>query len=372
MILSAYVGRLFSRSLLQIALIFAAILFLIDFVEEIRRFARSDIGMTGAAKLAGLNITSSFYSILPLITLLAAIALFLGLSRSSQLVAMRASGRSGLRITAAPVVGAIVYGILAVAILNPMVAGTTKQYDAQVARIESNGAETISLGETAVWLRQSLIVPGPDGDKTGQVVIRAQRASPDATTLYNATFMLFTPEEGPIGRIDAEKATLQGGNWLLTNTKEWPLTAANPELEAVSSPSREIPTELTAERIRDGFGQPESVPFWQLPGYIRDLERAGFSAQRHKVWFQTELARPLMMAAMVLVAAVFTMRNMRGRKMGLLVLGAFASGVVLFFLRNMAQVLGENGDIPPELAGWAPPLIAIMFALGVLLQLEDG
>lgn len=370
--LSAYVARLFSRSLIMIALIFAAILFLIDFIEEIRRFARSDIGMTGAAKLAALNITSSFYSILPLITLLAAITLFLNLSRTSQLVAMRASGRSGIRITGSPTVTAALYGILAVAILNPLVAATSKQYDVQVARIEANGAETISLGESAVWLRQSLVVPSPDGEKSGQIVIRANRASPDATTLYNATFMLFTPDEGPIGRIEAEKATLRNGNWHLTNSKEWPLTADNPELVAVSHATLDIPTELTAERIRDGFGAPESVPFWQLPGYIRDLERAGFSAQRHKVWFQTELARPLMMVAMVLVAAVFTMRNMRGRKMGVLVLGAFASGVVLFFLRNMAQVLGDNGDIPPVLAGWAPPLIAIMFALGVLLQLEDG
>ena len=79
-----------------------------------------------------------------------------------------------------------------------------------------------------------------------------------------------------------------------------------------------------------------------------------------------------LMAAMVAISAVFAMRHMRGRKMGLLVLGAFGCGIGLFFLRNLAQVLGDNGGIPPALAGWAPPIVALLFALGALLRLEDG
>lgn len=58
---------------------------------------------------------------------------------------------------------------------------------------------------------------------------------------------------------------------------------------------------------------------------------------------QMGLALPLMLAASVMIASIFTMRHMRGRKTGGLVLGAFAAGLaLLFFLRNMAQVLGEQ------------------------------
>lgn len=373
MILSLYLARRFARLLVLIALIFLAILFLVEMVEQVRRFDDENIGLGGAARLSILNITGSFYSILPLITVLAGIALFLNLSRTSEMVAIRASGRSGMRAVAAPAVTAALFGALAVAILNPMVAATSKQYDTMVASIRASDRETISLGESEVWLRQSLRFTRPDGQaESGQMVIRASRASPDATTLYDATFMLFTPTEGPVGRIDAREAHLGRGIWQLSDAKEWPLTAPNPEIAARTLTSFEIPTELTAERIRDGFGQPDSVPIWQMPGYIATLESAGFSAQRHKVWFQMELASPLLMAAMILIAAVFTMRHMRGRKMGILVLGGFACGIVLFFFRNMAQVLGDNGGIPPALAGWAPPLVGLLFALGALLQLEDG
>lgn len=45
---------------------------------------------------------------------------------------------------------------------------------------------------------------------------------------------------------------------------------------------------------------------------------------------------------------------------------------MIFFLRNFAQVLGENGQIPILIAAWIPPVAAIMLALGLLLHLEDG
>ena len=47
-------------------------------------------------------------------------------------------------------------------------------------------------------------------------------------------------------------------------------------------------------------------------------------------------------------------------------------GFTLYFVRNFAQILGENGQIPILLAAWAPPVAAILLPLGLLLHLEDG
>lgn len=369
MILARYVARRFLRSLLMIAGVFLLILMLIDMIEMIRRFAGRDIGLTGAARLAALDIAASFYSILPLVTVLAGIALFLGLARTSEMVAIRASGRSALRVVAAPAITAILVGALAVGLLNPLVAVTGKRFDDAVAEIQREGQQTVSLGDSAVWLRQALI---EDGTETGQVVIRADRASPDATTLYGASFMIFDAESGPIRRIEAREARLEPGEWQLQGVKDYPLDSANPEAEATVSDALNIASDLTAQRIRDGFGRPEAVPVWQLPGFIAGLERAGFSAARHRVWLQMELARPFLMAAMLLVAASFTMQHVRGRNTGIAVLLAFGGGIGLFFLRNLAQVLGDNGQIAPAMAGWAPPLVGALLALGLILHREDG
>lgn len=364
MILSLYIARRYLRSFLTVALAFTAILFFVELVEQLRRFADDGVSIMGAAGLSVLQLPGRFYTILPLIALLAAIAMFLSLSRSAELVAIRASGRSALRFLVAPAAAAVALGVAMVAILNPLVAATAQRYSAEAEALGAQ-AQTVSVGSDAVWLRQSL------GDDGGQVVIRAARASPDATTLYDASFLVFDPEAGPTRRVAAAEARLVPGAWELRGVKSWSLGDANPEATAQMLPQYRLDSELTAERIRDGFGAPEAVPIWQLPAFIAGLERAGFSARRHRVWFQTELARPALLAAMVLVAAAFTLHHLRGRRTGLLVLGAFGAGLGLFFLAHFAQVLGDDGQIPPALAAWVPPLAGVLAALGRLLQLEE-
>ena len=366
MILARYLARRYMRVLTLIAAVFGLILFLIDMIETVRRFSGRGIGLSEAAGIAALNVTGSFYSILPLITVLSGIALFIGLARSSEMVAIRASGRSALRCVAVPALTAAAVGVLAVALVNPLVAVTGGLYDDAVAAIDRNGQQTVSLGESEVWLRQGF----PQGG--GQVVIRAARTSPDAAVLYQASFLVFDESRGPVRRIEAREARLEPGEWVLTDARDFPLDAPNPQAAMVGRDELRLPSDLTAQRIREGFGRPDAVPVWQLPAFIDGLERAGYSAARHKVWFQMELARPAMMAAMILIAAAFTMQHVRGRNTGAAVLMAFGGGIALFFLRNLAQVLGDNGQITPEMAAWTPPAVGAALAVALILKREDG
>ena len=365
MILSRYLAMRFLRMLLVVSAAFAGILFFVELVEQMRRFAGAGMGLAQGSILSLLLLPGRFYTILSLIVLLAAISLFIALGRTSELVAIRASGRSAVRFIAAPVAVAVLAGGLAVAVLNPIVAGTAKRYDSASARFSTDASQTLSLGDSAVWLRQSQA-------GGGQVVIRATRAGTDATTLYDAEFLIFAPDAGPQRRLSAREARLEGGAWQMTGVKDWVLSAPNPEASAQVHDTLALPSDLTAARIRDSVGAPEVVPIWQLPAFIRGLEKAGFSAQRHRVWFQSELARPALMAAMVILAAAFTLRHLRGRSTGVMVLSAFGAGLGLFFLAHLTQVLGDNGDIPPALAAWAAPATGGLLALARLLRLEDG
>jgi lipopolysaccharide export system permease protein len=47
-------------------------------------------------------------------------------------------------------------------------------------------------------------------------------------------------------------------------------------------------------------------------------------------------------------------------------------GFGLYYVRNFAQVLGENGQIPVMLAAWAPSVASVLLATGLVLHMEDG
>lgn len=362
MTLTLYIASRFGRMFLMVLGAFLVLLTLLDMVEQVRRFG--GIGLGEALRLAALNVPASLYRILPLIMVLSTVGLFVSLARTSELVVARAAGRSALVTLMAPVLAAILIGALAVSVLNPLVAGTSKAYAARTGLLAAGGS-TLSVGNEGLWLRQG----GPEG----QTVIHAERSNPDGTELTAVTFMTFDLDGRPVRRIAAERAWLAAGGWQLTNTKEWPLApGTNPESAARSTPGLTLPTDLTADRIRDSFGAPATIPIWELPGFIAALERAGFSARAHQVWFHMELALPLLLASMVLIGAGFTMRHVRFGRTGLMVLLAMGSGLAIFFLRNFAQVLGENGQIPVALAAWSPPVAATFLSLSLLLHLEDG
>lgn len=365
MTLSFYFARRFMTSFLFVFLGFFVILYLIDLVEQVRRFAGADLGLNALAQLALFNVPESVYRILPLVVILASIQLFLTLSRSSELVVVRAAGRSALRMLLAPVATALLIGIAAVAILNPIVAGTSKRYEALSSRYQLGDDNVLSVTREGFWLRQ--------GGNDGQTVISAERSNLDGTTLFGVTFLTFDPEGGPTVRIEAEQAHLSAGGWEIDRAKEWRFAKGeNPEQNARVHATLLLPSDLTPDQIRDSFGTPSTIPVWELPSFISSLERAGFSARKHLVWLQMELAQPLLMATMVLVAAGFTMRHARSGHTGIMVLLAIAAGFALFFLRNFAQILGENGQIPVALAAWIPPIAALLLSLSLLLHLEDG
>jgi lipopolysaccharide export system permease protein len=264
----------------------------------------------------------------------------------------------------APVLVAFGLGVVAVAVLNPIVAATIARYETVADDLRREGGSALSVTREGLWLRQA--------DDAGQTVIRAARASIDGTELFGATFLSFDAAGRPMSRIEAEQARLVPGAWEISAAKTWPLAAGNPEQEATLHDSLVVPSSLTADEILDSFGDPAAISIWNLRAFIDRLEAAGFSARIHRVFYQMELSLPFLMAAMTLVGAGFTMRHTRLGRTGIMVLFALGVGFALYFVRNLAQILGENGQIPILLAAWAPAIATLLLPIALILHLEDG
>ena len=364
MILHRYFAKRFLMTFAGVLAVFVMIIGFINVIEQMRRGGSVDATFSDVLTLALLSVPQSIYDILPLVMIITAISLFLGLARSSEMVVTRAAGRSAVRALWAPLAVALILGILIVAILNPIVAATSRQFEAREDALRGNSS-TLAIGATGLWLRQ--------GSEDGQTVIRAASADLSGTKLEGVTFLTFAQSGSPQRRVEAAQASLDEGAWRLQDAKVWPLnTDTIAEARATTHDTLDIASTLTADQIRDSFGTPASIPIWELPAFIERLKAAGFSAQRHQVWLQRELALPLFLVSMVMIGAAFTLRHQRGGRTGLMVLYAILLSFTIYFLRNFAQIMGENGQLPAILAAWAPPLAAIGLSMGMLLHQEDG
>lgn len=364
MILHLYIARRFLRALAIVTAVFVAILLPVDLTEQLRRIGPEQ-GLGPVVELALLNLPGSLYYMIPLFVLLASLLMFLGLSRTSELVVVRASGRSALRAIASPVIVAMLFGAVVIGVFNPIVAVTKQQFDIRTVQLRGGEERTVSVTAEGLWLRQ--------GSALEQTVIRAGAANADGTHLFDVSFFQFAPGGTIAARINASEARLIDGAWALSDARRWLLVETqNPEAAVAVYDTLTLPSTLTREQIRDSFGRPDKVSIYELPRLIAQLNQAGFAALHHRVWLQMELSAPLMLAAMVLIGSSVGMRHARAGKPGLLVLASILMGFALFFIRSFAQVLGENGQLAIAIVAWTPPVSAILLCVGLILHYEDG
>jgi lipopolysaccharide export system permease protein len=114
------------------------------------------------------------------------------------------------------------------------------------------------------------------------------------------------------------------------------------------------------------------VSFWQLPDYIRSSQSSGIATAGYQLQYQKLLARPFLLASMVLVAAAVSLRFFRFGGVQKMVLSGVAAGFLLYVLSKVTEDLSKAGLMYPLAAAWLPVCVGGLIGVMALLYQEDG
>ena len=362
-ILSGYIGRQFAVAFATVLTVILGIILLFDIIELIRRAAgRPELGMGPIMSMALLKLPQMLHTVLPFAVMIGSMVCFWRLTRTNELVVARSAGISAWQFIA-PVLGVVVaFGVFEVTAFNPLAAAMYSRYERLQDELINSRSSAFDLSEVGLWLRE------PHDD--GEMVVHSEDVRQQGLTLFikDAQFFIYDRPDHFWRRISAESATLTNG--VFDVSRAWVMEGGKPS-QYVASLS--IPTQLTLERIHDNFASPETLSFWQLPGFIRFFERAGFTANKHRLYLQSLLASPLLYCGMVLLAAIFSLKpNNRSGGMATRVASGVATGFTVYFLSKVIYAFGQSSTLPQALAAWTPAVFASLLGLGILFHLEDG
>ncbi|MEL6766261.1 MAG: LPS export ABC transporter permease LptG [Pseudomonadota bacterium] len=372
--LGLYIARRFLRvAILAFVAVFILVV-IIDLVERMNQNSDGNAGFVDLIGMAFLHAPVITIAAAPFTVLLASMACFAWLARSSELVVTRAAGVSVWAVLTPAVLSAALLGVLTFSVYNPVSAAFAERFQALEERYFGRSSSSLSVSAEGLWLRQ--------GGRAGQTVIRADRASTTIQRLWGVSVFQFDEEDRLVSRLEARTAVLEVAAWRLNAVRRWDFADVAPapdddegavlETKSTSLEELRLATDLTPERIQESFAAPNTIGFWELPQFIALLDESGFSSARHRMHWHSLLAIPVVFCAMVLIGAAFSMRHVRFGGLGAMALGCVFAGFGYFFLSDLAQALGASGTVPVLVAAWAPPTAAVLFALGLLLQLEDG
>lgn len=340
--------------------IFLTLILLGNVIELMRRAASiAELPFSSILSMALLQLPWLSERAMPFAVLFGALWTFLRLGRNHELVVTRASGVSVWQILTPCVGFTLLLGVFAAGVYNPLSASMVSQFEQLEAKHLRGKASLLAVSSSGLWLRQA--------DPLGQSVIHALRASGQGTSLQDVIIFLYEGTDKFTGRIDASRAWLRQGFWEIEEA-----TLTGPDKMLDYRARYLLPTSLTRERIQESFASPETLSFWNLPAFIKVLEEAGFSAVRHRLHWHAITAAPLMLCAMVLIAANFAMRAQARSGTGLAVTGTLLTGFVLFFITDLSLALGSSGSLPAILAAWLPSGVSVLLGVSMLLHFEDG
>ncbi len=358
--LAFYFGRRFMINLIAVFTGCLALIFFVDLVENLRRAGGHDVEFWTIFLLSVFRLPSISELVLPFAVLFAAIATFLLLTRSLELVVARSAGISAWQFIMPAALIAFVVGIGATTLYNPLAAELRARH--QILHAESFGGGSSSVFDSAgdeAWLRQT----GRDGPS----IIYARASMDQGIRLSNVTVWTFTEDHQFAERIDAAAAILEDGYWRLNEA--W---VSGVDITPTLHDTFIVSTFLTPAQVQESVAAADAVPFWDLPSQIDRVESAGLSAAPYRLQYHTLLARPLLLSAMVIIAATVSLRVFRFGSVGRLVLAGIIAGFMLYVVTKLAADLGNAGAIAPFAAAWAPTLVAALIGTTIMLYQEDG
>ncbi|MDX2224074.1 MAG: LptF/LptG family permease [Rhodospirillaceae bacterium] len=366
-LLSVYLGGRFLAAFGAALGLIAALIVLFDAIELLRRSAPvAGVGTGAILGLALLKLPHTIQNSLPFVVMIAVMYALFRLSRHHELVVMRAVGVSAWQVLAPTVVLVAALGAVNLLVVNPLAATLYDAYKQRERDLIDTGAAAFDLGRSGFWLRES----AGTGNAATATVVHADAVRQDGGALHLSGVSMFVSDAagGLVRRFQAETAVLGDGYFHMSQ-----VLVMEPGQPTRRFPSYRRQTAITLTQIQDSFAAPETLSVYDLPGFVAFSRAAGFSALPHRLYWQSLLATPVMLCAMVLVAASFYLTG-QARLGGwtLRALGGIGAGFLLYFFSRFTYALGLSATLPLPLAAWSPAVVALLLSLSYLFYAEDG
>ena len=159
--LARYFSLRFLIAMIAMFILCCVLIFFVDFIEMLRRAGNYQEDVPGLllAWMTLLRLPSFSELTLPFAVLIGAIGVFLMLSRSSELIVVRAAGISVWQFILPGLIVAFLLGVVFVLVYNPIAAAARGQAEQLYARAFDRDNSLLKTKNAGAWLRED----GADG-----------------------------------------------------------------------------------------------------------------------------------------------------------------------------------------------------------------
>ncbi len=342
-------------------IILTGLILLIDLIESLREVEKIEqAGFGFALKLTFLRTPKLALTLTPFIFLFGAMWAFFQMNRRSEIAVMRSAGMSVWEIISPAALLSFLIGMLVLTAADPLASKMNAQAEIAKNEIRGKGENLLKMLQGSIWLRQR------DGDTA--LILHAKEYDPSSNKLSEVTLWKRSLEGAFIERWDADSAIIGDKKFELQNALLSTLDTSETEIRETQI----VTSAFNLSDLKESVAKPETLSFWALPEFIDLAKDAGLPIVKYHLRYHDLISLPFKLFAMVLIAATFSMRPIRGGGTFPLILSGIVAGFGLFIFAELSNATAEAMVAPVWLAAWAPAALAVLISVTLLLYTEDG
>lgn len=323
--------------------------------------------------LQALQMPTRLYELLPIGLLIGAILALASLAQRNELVILRVSGVSGMKlmrmlwvITLPWVIGAFILSEL----ITP--AAEIKTSETSLQLLGRAGGGRLNSG---YWFKE-------EAPENGTRVINIAELKPNGG-VAGITLYEFREGQELASFSQAVDGYFNDGSLVMNQVTETRINAAAvdaladasvtdaPVTQLNTAGQRRLPTTLTPERLIARILTPERMSISVLSDYISYLEANNLQTNREVVALWRKLAYPFTLLVMITIAAPIGFMQTRRGGVGGKVFAGILLGVGFFMINQLALNVGMLGKWAPWVTALVPNIGALLLALGALILMEN-
>jgi lipopolysaccharide export system permease protein len=354
-LLDRYIVREFMKNFVLILIALVMIAELIEATQLVDDLIRTKTPITTLLQYLKFNVPQWIFYVVPVTALTTTLVTFGGLTKNSEVIAMKSSGVSLYRIALPVVIVAIFLCGFAFGLQDFILPFTNKVKNNYKDVIKGIPRQSLSTFERH-WLASS------DGFYNYDLFDQS-KGRMFGFSIYQINLKDFDLQR----RIYAREAIYKNPHWELRQGWERSFHGSNVQYKPFRKMDLALP--VNPEYFTSEQQLPSEMNFAELKRYIVKMKLRGYDFVRFAVDLQAKLSFPTVSLILTLIAIPFSFTT--GRRGALFGIGlSIVMGIVFWFFLALTKSLGYLEILNPFLAAWTPNILASIFALYLLFKLR--
>ena len=337
-------------------LIFLSLGTILSLFEEIEFFKNLNLSLTLPIVLSLSYVPTLILDLLPFIVFLSSMYYFLNFRYSKDLLLIKVSGYSNIKITLILAIFAFFLGLLFLLAINPITSSLIKYYETEKARYTRDVDHLISINKNGVWIKEI--------NKTGHAIIHAE--SLNKTNLEKISIYVFT-DNVLTKRIESNSAEISNSPWVMKNVLIFDILKKN----RVLLKSYEFKTDKTYDKISSLYKNLNTISFLDLILNYSSLNEKGYSKKLLNEKINKFSSFPIFLFLMVILAAVFTIGSLKNKQNFYYILIAILVCIAIYYFKDLSIALGQTEKISLTLSIWMPIFVVSLFCSIGVIQINE-